>query len=720
MIKKLQPDAKLYLLVSVLSAFIIGMGAYGIVQMKAMRQHTQTLYNDRVLPVQQLGNIRFYYENILYVAEQANATRTNFDNAYAEIKQDQDSINAAWRAYLSTYFTDREKSLAGEANQTVIEANSCIEQLKAVIKKEDHAALNRLVNSGFYASIGQASFKIMQLLRLQLQISRRISENSRRDFRLLLIRFIALIVLSLVFVLPFSYYLVKNIRKMMRDLYISNFLTNISHEIRTPLNAIIGFTGLLKQQPLNSKAREYNDNIEMAGESLVAIVNDILDASKIEAGMMRIASHTFSIRALIDSVRNLFLEKARSKNLMLNYRIAPDIPDTLVGDSTRLTQILVNLIGNSLKFTEEGSVTLQVFIRSQKAKNIEIGFSVNDTGIGIDKDKIPFIFDRFNQADDSITRNYGGTGLGLSIVKDLILLQGGNIEVESERDKGTTFNFYIPYKVSKEQLCEHVTSSAQPVEVLDYKFISLLVVDDNPMNQSLMKHLLSRWGVAFDVVSNGIEAIELLKKKKYSVVLMDIQMPGMDGYSTTANIRHTLKSDVPIIAMTAHTMPGEREKCIAAGMNDFISKPVNETKLIKLISKFVPLEQKECDQTQPLNQELAYQYIDLTYMKEIGLGNTNYEKTVTREFIDQVPLNIEELYGAYAQKDLDKIHRTAHEMKTTVSVMGLGNRLNQQLDLIEQAEVINNKLYGYILEVNEVCLAALEEATDYYAKLKGG
>jgi len=499
-----------------------------------------------------------------------------------------------------------------------------------------------------------------------------------------------------------------------------NFLTNVSHEIRTPLNAIIGFTSLLKQQPLNQKAREYNDNIEKAGESLIAIVNDILDASKIEAGMMRISPQPFNISELIDSVRNLFLERARRKNITLNYRMTPDIPDALVGDPTRLTQVLVNLIGNALKFTEAGSVTVQVYVRSKQAKNVEIGFRVTDTGIGIDKDKVSFIFDRFNQADDSITRQYGGTGLGLSIVKDLILLQGGNIEVESEPGKGTTFNFYIPYTVALDQIQHEMALNTHAAQLSGYKFISLLVVDDNVMNQSLMTHLLSRWGVSFDVVSSGREAIEFLRQKKYSVVLMDIQMPEMDGYSTTAQIRDTLKSNVPIIAMTAHAMPGEREKCIVASMNDYISKPVNEKELIKLISKFVPLEQKDGVDGQAPVQERSYQYIDLSYMKEISLGNIEYERKVTSQFIEHMTQNMEELYAAYTQKDLDKLHRIAHEMKTSISVMGLVGRLNKPLDFIEHAKVINNELYSCILEVNEVCLAALEEAVDFYTKLKLG
>jgi len=312
-----------------------------------------------------------------------------------------------------------------------------------------------------------------------------------------------------------------------------NFLANMSHEIRTPLSGILGFTNLLQKRPLDETSAQFVSSIQQSGENLMTIINDILDLSKIEAGMMRITSGVFSINGLVDSVKTLFLERVKEKKLTISGSVDPSIPDTLIGDATRLTQIMVNLIGNAIKFTRQGSISIEVYIRERSESTIVLGFKVSDTGIGIEREKLDEIFERFNQGEDSITRNYGGTGLGLSIVKQLILLQHGNIEVTSEQGKGTTFDFYIPYTIAEEQL--ENTASVDTGYFKDRSNIPLkvLVVDDNVINQSLMNHLLLQWNIDFDIVSNGAEAVDYLRKNPCDLVLMDIQMPQMDGYTAT-------------------------------------------------------------------------------------------------------------------------------------------------------------------------------------------
>ncbi|RZK64378.1 MAG: response regulator, partial [Pedobacter sp.] len=308
-----------------------------------------------------------------------------------------------------------------------------------------------------------------------------------------------------------------------------NFLANMSHEIRTPLSGILGFTNLLQKRPLDPTSAEFAASIQRSGENLMAIINDILDLSKIEAGMMRITPGTFSINGLINSVETLFSERVKEKKLTIASKVDASIPDTLIGDATRLTQILVNLIGNAIKFTQQGNVIIEVYKKEQTDSGITVGFKVSDTGIGIDKEKLTEVFERFNQGEDSITRSYGGTGLGLSIVKNLILLQKGNIEVISEQGKGTTFDFYIPYTVSEEQLQSVPTINLTSFKDKRHIPFRILVVDDNSINQSLMKHLLLQWNMDFNIVSNGMEAIEQLRLGAYDLVLMDIQMPQMDG-----------------------------------------------------------------------------------------------------------------------------------------------------------------------------------------------
>lgn len=483
-----------------------------------------------------------------------------------------------------------------------------------------------------------------------------------------------------------------------------NFLANMSHEIRTPLSGILGFTNLLQKRDLDKTSEEFVSSIQRSGESLMAIINDILDLSKIEAGMMRITSGTFSINGLVNSVETFFVERAKEKGLHISSKIDVSIPDTLNGDATRLTQILVNLIGNAIKFTHQGNITIEIYNKQQTEKEVIIGFKISDTGIGIDKDKLKEVFERFNQGEDSTTRNYGGTGLGLSIVKSLILLQNGDIEVTSEQGKGTTFHFYIPYQISEEQLNIHPKTNTQYFKDSSNAPLKILVVDDNEINQSLMKHLLSQWNIDFDIASNGLEAVEYLRNNDCDLVLMDIQMPQMDGHVATQKIREELKLNIPIIAMTAHALAGEREKCMSRGMNEYISKPIKEEELFKLISNF---GLKETEKTETKSEEIApvYEFIDLTYMKSISNGDQSFERTVTQQFLDKVPSHLQELKSAYEKNDFKLLKLRAHDLKSSVAIMGLHTLLEEKLSILESTN-----------EENQASKQALEEVKDILLK----
>lgn len=495
-----------------------------------------------------------------------------------------------------------------------------------------------------------------------------------------------------------------------------NFLANMSHEIRTPLSGILGFTNLLQKRPLDDTAAEFVSSIQRSGENLMAIINDILDLSKIEAGMMRITPGVFSINGLINSVETLFSERVKEKKLTISSQVDPSIPDTLIGDATRLTQILVNLIGNAIKFTQQGNVNIEVYNKEQLDGKVTVGFKVSDTGIGIDKEKLTEVFERFNQGEDSITRNYGGTGLGLSIVKNLILLQHGNIEVSSEQGKGTTFNFYIPYGISAEQI--------QNVPALDINHFKdknnmpwrVLVVDDNAINQSLMKHLLLQWNVDFDIVANGVEAIENLRHQTYDLILMDIQMPQMDGYTATQQIREVLQLDTPIIAMTAHAMAGEREKCLSRGMNDYISKPIKEEELFKLISGF-GLHEHHQQAAENVTVQNSFKFIDLDYMRSISGGDVDFEKTVTQQFITNVPKHLQQLKTAYQNNDFATVNMRAHDFKTSIAMLGLLNILAEKLDSIELVSEQNEVTEQTIKDLEYVLMQAVAEAKIFLQQL---
>jgi CheY-like chemotaxis protein len=464
---------------------------------------------------------------------------------------------------------------------------------------------------------------------------------------------------------------------------------------------------------------EFVEAIGKSGESLLTIINDILDISKIEAGMMRIETTFFSLRGLIHSIQAMFSGKMQEKGVDLAITIDEFIPETLSGDPTRLTQILMNIIGNAVKFTSEGAIRVAVDDRGRDGNLIRLGFVISDTGIGIEKDKLPYIFDRFRQAEDSITRKYGGTGLGLAIARDLISLQGGEIAVESESGKGTIFRFTIPYEIAVAPVGASAITESFGSGYADYRHIRVLVVEDNEMNQSLLRHLLTWWKLSFEMVRNGIEALEKLRTGTFALVLMDVQMPGMDGYTATQEIRTKLKLETPILAMTAHAFPGERERCLSYGMNEYIAKPIKEKELFGLIARLTGMDGRRPDFKKGIIKETpaTYQSIDLQYMRGISDGDKDYERTVTKQFMEVIPIDLNALESARANMDLITLRRTAHAMRTDVAIMGLLERMQPFLDTLEYETFDEHKFQRAVLSVKAICLKALPEARHFYASL---
>ena len=367
----------------------------------------------------------------------------------------------------------------------------------------------------------------------------------------------------------------------------SEFLANMSHEIRTPMNGMIGMIGLLEKAPLDALQHRYAESARSCGQQLLTIINDILDLSKIEAGKLELEEVDFSLEALLGELRLPLSTRADEQGLVLFLGPLPGTPDRLRGDPTRLKQVLQNLIGNALKFTAKGAVLVQVETLAGSAAAVRLRFRVTDTGIGIPADKLGEVFEKFTQADGSTTRNYGGTGLGLTICRQLVALMGGEIGVTSAEGWGSEFWFTAQLRLTAQAASDPATALDALKPTRELGLLRVLLAEDNEVNQLLAVTLLEGWGIAVDVVGDGLLALEALRKTRYDLVLMDIQMPHMDGFEATAMLRKAesgvLDPRVTVVAMTAHAMREDRQRCLDVGMDDYLSKPIEPNILLEVL-----------------------------------------------------------------------------------------------------------------------------------------
>jgi PAS domain S-box-containing protein len=499
------------------------------------------------------------------------------------------------------------------------------------------------------------------------------------------------------------------------------FLSNMSHEIRTPMNAIIGFTKVLLKTDMSAKQQEYLQAIKLSGDSLIVLINDILDLAKVDAGKMVFEQTPFKLSSSITAMLHLFETKIREKNVTLIKDYDNRIPEVLVGDPVRLHQIILNLMSNAVKFTINGSITVSVHLLTEDAEKVTLEFSVSDTGIGIAEDKIATIFENFQQASSDTSRLYGGTGLGLAIVKQLVEPQGGSVRVKSVLNEGSTFSFTLSFLKTTEEADEVMKPEDEDTELID---ISVLVVEDIPLNQLLMKTILDDFGFERDVVANGKIAIEYLQNKTYDVVLMDLQMPEMNGFEATDYIRNTMKSNIPIIALTADVTTVDLAKCKAVGMNDYIAKPIDERVLYHKIIGLVNNPTLVKYSSQQGNESVDIKRIkctNLDHLLKITKANPKLMMEMISLYLEQTPPLISAMTQSFQKKDWLALHAAVHKMIPSFSIMGMSidfENMAKRIQEFANTQQQTGNMREMVLELGDICTQACVELELELSKIK--
>jgi len=460
-----------------------------------------------------------------------------------------------------------------------------------------------------------------------------------------------------------------------------NFIANVSHELRSPIHAIIGFTDLLLEEEDDYKKQKQLQSVKTAGDSLLYLVNGILDLSKIEAGLFQFDMRDFNLRTTIENVFSILDGKADKRKLSFHYEIEPDVPAIINGDPNRLMQVLINLLDNALKFTAQGEVKLMVSADWKSRSQAAITFVVRDTGIGIPEQKLESVFGRFTQAETNTTRKYGGTGLGLNICKLLVEKQGGTIGVKSIPNEKTEFSFTINFEVSEQK--EEVMSSNSPA---DYSSLQgkVLMCEDNEVNLLLAQQLFATTNLELDVAKNGKIGVEMFRQKEYDLVLMDLQMPEMDGYQATEYIRKELDSETPIIAITAHSIIKEKEKCFEIGMNDYLSKPFKKSELFDKIAAWLPPGNR--------GDKMEEFQFSLDIIKEASVGNTDFENQMLSMFVEDTSESIEKIKEWHKEENWEAISRQAHQLKSSFGMFLMDTTILNELEKNPYEEGVANRI----------------------------
>jgi signal transduction histidine kinase/DNA-binding response OmpR family regulator len=507
------------------------------------------------------------------------------------------------------------------------------------------------------------------------------------------------------------------------------FLSNMSHEIRTPMNAIIGFTKVMLKTDLSSKQEEYLTAIKVSGDALIVLINDILDLAKIEAGKMSFEKTPFKLASSISSMLHLFETKIQEKNIKLVKEYDRNIPEVLVGDPIRLHQIILNLVSNAVKFTTNGIITVTVCQGEIKDQDsVRIKFTVTDTGIGIAENTLDRIFESFQQASSGTSRLFGGTGLGLAIVKQLVEQQGGTISVKSKIDEGSTFSFVLNFQKTKAEAELETGTVELDTEI---KNLKVLVVEDIALNQLLMKTFLDDFGFECDIAPNGKVAIEQLAVKSYDIILMDLQMPEMNGFEATEYIRNQMNFKIPIIALTADVTTVDLAKCKAVGMNDYIAKPVDEgllySKIVELVKKNAT-QQGDHSEMPSSGTVILSTYTNLDYLRRRTRLDPKLMAEMISLYLEHTPPLVAAMKQGFRSKDWNLLRSAVHKLIPSFAIMGISADFEDLAKKVQESARANDKgeqtqlsiidIQGLILQLEKTCGQACKELMEELKAIK--
>lgn len=629
--------------------------------------------------LEELVNLSFSIENrMLGIINKKNIDNINKDGLKDSLTQLGYNVNIL-------QITPIDTANYNGLNKIAYFINKQIDYCFKIIEKGDNSTISQqklytdsLVNMHLGDSIYLSAIAFQK--KLEKSLHKNLQQNNTESNRLGALNFMLAIV-SLLAILLLVMIIIrrqKNQLQLIKDLKEARmlalrsgevkdrFMANMSHEIRTPLNALQGFSRLLSQTDLAKEQQRYSNIIYTASENLLTIVNDILDFSKIESDSLPIRKEFFNLKRELKEIQIMFETLAAEKGLSLKIITDKKIKTALYGDADRIKQILVNLIGNAIKFTNDGTVSLTTTVLHETDTSLKINFCVNDTGIGMPEKDLGNIFERFEQIDNSFSRNQGGTGLGLAIVKKLTELMGGEIQVCSKLNEGSEFNVQLSFEKQNGPFVLEKKYQEENEEIL-FRGKTILVAEDNRMNQLLIESILEKFETDPVIVQNGHEVLKYISTNKPALILMDVQMPGMDGITATKIIREKYGNEIPIIAMTAHVLEQEKQNCLQAGMNKYLTKPINEAALVATINELIG--DMKVANTSLLNTNGIIEFEHIEYLKNICNNDIEKINEVLKQLAMQLPEEITLLETFIKNKNIEDLKKLMHNFKSTLSAL---------------------------------------------------